>query len=41
VTKSVQKDITGPNTLLIYSTSLPLKDAISNLTPIIKSLPYK
>ena len=41
VTKSVQKDITGPNTLLIYSTPLALKDAISSLTPIIKSLPYK
>ena len=41
VTKSVQKDITGPNTLLIYSTSIPLKDAINTLAPIIKSLPYK
>jgi hypothetical protein len=41
VTKSVQQDITGPNTLLIYSTPLALKDAISSLTPIIKSLPYK
>ncbi|HEY7228044.1 MAG TPA: hypothetical protein VH481_07955 [Nitrososphaeraceae archaeon] len=41
VTKSVQKDISGPNTLLIYSTKLPVKDAITNLGPIIKSLPYK
>ena len=41
VTKSVQKDITGPNTILIYSIPLPLKDAISSLAPIIKSLPYK
>ena len=40
-TKSVQKDISGPNTLLIYSTSLPIKDAITSLGPIIKSLPYK
>ncbi len=41
VTKSVQKDITGPNTILIYSTALPIKDAINILGPIIKSLPYK
>jgi len=40
-TKSVQKDISGPNTLLIYSTTLPLKGAITSLGPIIKSLPYK
>jgi plastocyanin len=40
-TKSVQKDISGPNTLLIYSTTLPVKDAITSLGPIIKSLPYK
>jgi plastocyanin len=40
-TKSVQKDISGPNTLLIYSTKLPVKDAITSLGPIIKSLPYK
>jgi hypothetical protein len=41
VTKSVQKDISGPNTLLIYSTTLPVNNALSNLGPIIKSLPYK
>jgi len=40
-TKSVQKDISGPNTLLIYSTTLPIKDAITSLGPIIKLLPYK
>jgi hypothetical protein len=40
-TKSVQKDISGSNTLLIYSTTLPVKDAIASLGPIIKSLPYK
>lgn len=40
-TKSVQKDINGPNTLLIYSTTLPVKDAITSLGPIIKLLPYK
>lgn len=41
VTKSVQKDISGDNTLLIYSTTLPVKDALPILGPIIKSLPYK
>src|SRR6476659_10464150 len=40
-TKSVQKDIAGDNTMLIYSTALPIKDALNNLGPIIKSLPYK
>jgi hypothetical protein len=40
-TKSVQKDISGPNTLIIYSTTLPIKDAITKLGPIIESLPYK
>jgi hypothetical protein len=41
VTKSVQKDISGSNTLLIYSSTLPVKDALVSLGPIIKSLPYK
>lgn len=40
-TKSVQKDISGQNTLLIYSSELPIKDAVLKLGPIIKSLPYK
>ena len=40
-TKSVQKDISGPNTMLIYSTTTPIKDALNSLGPIIKSLPYK
>jgi hypothetical protein len=40
-TRSVQKDISGPNTLVIYSTVLPMNDALTNLGPIIKSLPYK
>lgn len=39
MTKSVQKDISGDNILLIYST--PLKNAIDKLKPIIDSLPYK
>ena len=41
VTKSVQKDIAGDNTMLIYSTAVPIKDALNSLGPIIKSLPYK
>lgn len=41
VTKSVQKDIAGDNTMLIYSTALSIKDALNSLGPIIKSLPYK
>lgn len=39
--KTVQKDINGPNTLIIYTTSQPIPDAISKLLPIIDSLPYK
>ena len=41
VTESVQKDIAGDNTMLIYSTAHPIKDALNSLGPIIKSLPYK
>jgi plastocyanin len=41
VTKSVQKDIAGDNTMLIYSTAVPIKDALNSLGQIIKSLPYK
>jgi hypothetical protein len=37
----VQKDIAGPTTLLIYSTTIPIQDAITNLKPIIASLPYR
>jgi hypothetical protein len=40
-TKSVQKDLAGENTLLIYSTSQPLKAAIEKLLPLMESLPYK
>lgn len=39
--KTVQKDINGPNTLIIYATTQPIQDAISKLSPIIGSLPYK
>ena len=41
VTESVQKDIAGDNTLLIYSTTAPLNTAIKSLGPIIETLPYK
>lgn len=40
-TESVQKDLAGDNTLLIYSTKQPVKDAIEKLFPLMKSLPYK
>jgi hypothetical protein len=41
ISKTVQKDISGPNTLLIYSTHMPIQDAIIKLTPLIESLPYR
>ena len=41
VTESDQDDISGPNTLIIYSTTTPIDQAIPKLFPIIKSLPYK
>jgi hypothetical protein len=41
MTESVQKDITGGNSLLIYSTTLPIKDAITKLSPIVQTLPYR
>jgi hypothetical protein len=41
LSKVVQKDIAGPTTLLIYSTTRPIEDAITNLKPIIASLPYR
>jgi hypothetical protein len=40
-TESVQKDISGPNTLMIYSTVLSIDDAMTKLGPIIELLPYK
>jgi hypothetical protein len=40
-TESVQKDISGPNTLMIYSTLLSIKEAMVKLGPIIELLPYK
>ncbi len=41
LSKVVQKDIAGPTTLLIYSTSMPMQGALAELKPIIASLPYK
>jgi hypothetical protein len=41
LSKVVQKDIAGPTTLIIYSTTLPIQNAITNLKPIIASLPYR
>jgi hypothetical protein len=41
VSKTVQKDINGPTTLIIYSTTLPIKDATAALNPIVASLPYR
>lgn len=41
LSKTVQKDINGPTTLMIYSTHLPIQDAIAKLKPLIVSLPYR
>ncbi|HEY7570572.1 MAG TPA: hypothetical protein VH796_04305 [Nitrososphaeraceae archaeon] len=41
VSKTSQKDISGPNTLIIYSTHMPIDKAVTNIKPIIESLPYR
>lgn len=41
VSKTSQKDISGPNTLIIYSTHMPIDKAITSIKPIIDSLPYR
>jgi plastocyanin len=41
LSKVVQKDIAGQNTLIIYSTTIPIQNAIAKLKPIIASLPYR
>lgn len=41
LSKTVQKDINGPTALMIYSTHLPIQDAITKLKPLIVSLPYR
>ena len=40
LSKTKQKDISGPTTLLIYSTTLPMQDALTKLKPMLASLPY-
>jgi hypothetical protein len=41
VAKTVQKDINGPTSLVIYSTTTPIAQAMPKLFPILESLPYK
>jgi hypothetical protein len=36
-----QKDISGPTTLIVYSTTMGIDDAKTKLLPILKSLPYR
>jgi plastocyanin len=36
-----QKDLVGPTTLIVYSTTMNMDDAKTALLPILKSLPYK
>ena len=36
-----QKDIRGPTTLIVYSTTMGIDDAKAKLSPILKSLPYR
>jgi len=40
LSKTKQKDISGPSTLLIYSTTLPMQEALTKLKPMLASLPY-
>jgi plastocyanin len=35
-----QADIAGPTTLLIYSATMPMQDALTKLLPMLGSLPY-
>jgi len=35
-----QADIAGPTTLIIYSTIMPMQDALTKLIPMLRSLPY-
>jgi|SRR5215831_1122199 len=41
LSKTVQKDISGPTTLMLYSTHLPIQDAVAKIKPLILSLPYR
>lgn len=40
LSKTRQADIAGPTTLLIYSTTMPIQDALTKLKPTLASLPY-
>lgn len=40
LSKTKQADIAGPTTLLIYSTTMPIQDALTKLKPMLASLPY-
>lgn len=40
LSKTKQRDISGPTTLLVYSTTLPMQDALTKLMPLLSSLPY-
>lgn len=40
LSKTKQVDIAGPTTLLIYSTTMPIQDALTKLKPMLASLPY-
>ncbi|HZI71424.1 MAG TPA: hypothetical protein VFD60_09710 [Nitrososphaeraceae archaeon] len=40
LSKTKQRDISGPTTLLVYSTTLPMQDALTKLMPLLGSLPY-
>jgi hypothetical protein len=40
LSKTKQRDISGPTTLLIYSTAMPMQDALTKLVPLLGSLPY-
>ena len=40
ISKTKQHDISGPTTLLIYSTTMPMQDALTKFVPLLGSLPY-
>jgi plastocyanin len=40
LSKTKQHDISGPTTLLIYSTTMPMQDALTKFVPLLGSLPY-
>jgi plastocyanin len=40
LSKTKQRDISGPTTLLIYSTTMPMQEALTKFLPLLGSLPY-